>query len=101
MATRKMPPVHPGEILLEEFLEPLGVTRYRLSKDTGVPQTRIGEIVRGERAVTADTALRLGRFFATIPEFWMNLQSPYELEVARDKSGRRIETEVRPHKVEV
>lgn len=101
MATRKMPPVHPGEILLEEFLEPLGVTQYRLSKDTGVPQTRIGEIVRGERAITADTALRLGRFFGTSPEFWMNLQSHYELELARDKSGRRIATEVRPHKVEV
>ena len=94
--SKKIPPVHPGEVLLEDFLHPLGVSRYRLAKDTGLPQTRIGEIVRGRRAVTADTALRFGRFFGTSAEFWMNLQARYDLEVARDTLGNRLIRDVNP-----
>jgi len=95
-ASKKIPPVHPGEVLLEDFLRPLGVSRYRLAKDTGLPQTRIGEIVRGRRAVTADTALRFGRFFGTSAEFWMTLQARYDLEVARDALGKRLMRDVNP-----
>lgn len=95
-APKKIPPIHPGEVLLEDFLRPLGVSRYRLAKDTGLPQTRIGEIVRGRRAVTADTALRLGRFFGTSAEFWMNLQARYDLEVTRDALGNRLLRDVNP-----
>jgi addiction module HigA family antidote len=94
--SKKIPPVHPGEILLEDFLRPLGVSRYRLAKDTGLPQTRIGEIVRGRRAITADTALRFGRFFGTSPEFWMNLQARYDLEITRDSLGNRLLRDVNP-----
>ena len=83
---KKIPPVHPGEVLLEDFLRPLGVSRYRLAKDTGLPQTRIGEIVRGRRAITADTALRFGRFFGTSPEFWMNLQAEHDLRRAASRA---------------
>lgn len=96
MEKKIIPPVHPGEILEEEFLKPLGMTAYQLAKALGVMPPRVYEIVRGERAVSADTALRLGRYFGTGPEFWINLQSHYDLEVARDRAGEKIEREVRP-----
>lgn len=83
-------PVHPGEILSEEFLQPLGVTQYRLAKETAVPPRRINEIVQGQRAITADTALRLAKFFGTSEMFWLNLQSRYELDVQRNKLGSRL-----------
>jgi len=95
MSSRKVPPVHPGEILLEEFLKPLGVSQYRLAKDVSVPPRRINEIVRGSRAITADTALRLARFFGTSERFWMNLQTRYELEVEKDRLGDRLDREIR------
>jgi addiction module HigA family antidote len=93
---RIYPPVHPGEILDEEFLGPLGMTAYHLAKAIMVMPPRVYEIVRGERAVSADTALRLGRYFGTGPEFWINLQSHYDLEVARDRAGEKIEREISP-----
>ena len=92
--TRLMPPVHPGEVLVEEFLGPLGLTQYRLAKDTSVPARRINEIVKGERAISADTALRLAKYFGTSDLFWLNLQARYDLEVQRDRLGKRLETEV-------
>ncbi len=95
MASRKLPPVHPGEILLEEFLKPLGVSQYRLAKDVSVPPRRINEIVRGTRAITADTALRLARFFGTSERFWMNLQTRYELDLQKDRLGDRLDREIR------
>ena len=91
---KKMAPIHPGEVLMEEFLVPMGISQYRLAKDINVPARRINEIVHGMRAVTADTALRLGRFFQTSPQFWLNLQSHFDLEVERDKIGDRLKTEV-------
>ena len=94
MAKRKIVPVHPGEILIEDFLKPLAITQYRLAKAVGVPQRRIGEIVQGKRTITADTAIRLGQALGTSPQFWMNLQSRYELERASDEIGataRRIQ----------
>jgi addiction module HigA family antidote len=91
---QKLPPIHPGEILLEEFLNPMGLSQYRLAKDTGMPPRRINEIVHGTRAITADTALRLARFFGTSESFWLNLQAKYDLEVARDRLGDRLEKEV-------
>ncbi len=95
MRTTTMPPIHPGEILLEEFLNPLGISQYRLAKDISVPPRRINEIVHGKRAVTADTALRLARYFGTTDQFWLNLQSRYELELERDRLGERLQAEVR------
>jgi addiction module HigA family antidote len=89
-------PIHPGEILAEEFLEPLGMTPYKLAQDIGVPPTRVYSVVRGRRAVSADTALRLARYFGTSAEFWLNLQNHYDLEVEEDRAGERIEREVRP-----
>jgi antitoxin HigA-1 len=97
MATRKLDPVHPGEVLLEEFLNPIGISQYRLAKDISVPPRRINEIVHGTRAVTADTALRLARYFATTERFWLNLQSQYDLDVERDRLGSRLDAEVIPH----
>ncbi len=97
MTSRKFPPIHPGEILLEEFLHPLGLSQYRLAKGISVPPRRINEIVHGKRAVTADTALRLGRFFGTTAQFWINLQSRYDLEVASEALGPRLAREVTPH----
>ena len=93
-----LPPVHPGEILLEDFLKPIGITRYRLAKSIGVPQRRVDEICAGTRAITADTALRLARFFDTDAQSWMNLQSAYDLEVAEDLLADRLKREVTPHK---
>jgi addiction module HigA family antidote len=97
--TRKkhtLSPVHPGEILLLEFLEPMELSQYALAKAIGVPPRRINEIVLGKRAISADTALRLGRYFGMEPQFWLNLQSRYDLDVARDELGNRLEREVRP-----
>src|SRR4051794_29324129 len=91
---RKQAPVHPGEILLEEFLSPLGLSQYRLAKDTSLPPRRINEIVRGRRAITADTALRLARYFGTSERFWLNLQAHYDLEVEKERLGDRLEREV-------
>lgn len=90
----KMAPIHPGEILLEEFLEPMGLSQYRLAKETSVPPRRINEIVHGKRSVTADTALRLARYFGTSDLFWLNLQTRYDLEVEMDRLGTRLDEEV-------
>ena len=90
----KLAPVHPGEVLLEEFLIPMGISQYRLAKDTNVPPRRINEIVHGKRAITADTALRLSRFFGMGERFWLNLQVRYDLEVEKDRLGDRLEREV-------
>ena len=90
----KAKPVHPGEILLHEFLKPLGISQYRLAKDISVPPRRINEIVHGTRSVTADTALRLSRYFGTTPRFWLNLQTHHDLEVRTDELGDRLESEV-------
>ena len=92
MATNKMAPIHPGEILLEEFLQPLNLSQYRLSKDISVPPRRINEIVHGKRAITADTALRLARYFETTDRFWINLQTRYDLEIEKDRLGAKLET---------
>ena len=93
---RKIKPIHPGEILLEEYLAQMEISQYRLAKDISVPPRRINEIVHRRRAVTADTALRLAMFFGTTPEFWMNLQALYDLETLRDRSGEEIASAVRP-----
>lgn len=92
--TAKMAPVHPGEVLLAEFLEPSGLSQYRLAKDTSVPPRRINEIVHGKRSVSADTALRLARYFGTTPMFWLNLQAQYDLDVQSDRLGERLDHEV-------
>ena len=92
---KKLAPVHPGEILLEEFLKPLGVSQYRLAHDIGVPPRRINEIVHGNRAISADTALRLSHYFGMSENFWMNLQARYDLEVRKDQLGGRLAKEVR------
>lgn len=94
---RDFPPIHPGEILLREFLRPLGITQYRLAKDISVPQRRIGEIVGGTRGISADTALRLGRYFGMDPQFWLNLQGRFDLVKAKATLGRRLSREVRVH----
>lgn len=94
MASKAHAPVHPGEILLEEFLEPMGLTQYRLAMDISVPPRRINEIVHGERAISADTALRLARYFGTSEAFWMNLQVRYDLEVERERLKGRLAKEV-------
>ena len=94
MTRKKMPPMHPGEILLEEFLESLKISQYRLAKGINVPARRINEIVHGKRSVTADTALRLARYFGTSERFWMNLQARYDLEVEKDRLGGRLAKEV-------
>lgn len=98
MSQRDLPPVHPGEILLEDFLKPLNITRYRLAKSIGVPQRRIDEICAAKRAISADTALRLARFFGTDAQSWLNLQAHYDLECAEIKMTERIEHEVIPFK---
>jgi addiction module HigA family antidote len=92
---RKLPAVHPGEVLLEEFLKPMDISQYQLAKDLSVPPRRINEIVLGKRAVTADTALRLARYLGTSERFWLNLQARYDLEVEKDRLGRRLAREVR------
>jgi addiction module HigA family antidote len=95
MKTKVLAPIHPGEILMEEFLKPLNISQYRLAKDINVPARRINEIVHGKRSITADTALRLSRYFNLSERFWLNLQARYDLEVEKDKLKRRIESEVK------
>jgi addiction module HigA family antidote len=91
-----MPPIHPGETLREDFMKPLGLTSNRLALELLVPATRISDIARERRAITADTALRLSRYFGTTPNFWMNLQANYDLEIARDAQGIEITDRIRP-----
>ena len=92
----KLHNIHPGEVLREEFLEPLGITAYRLSKETGMPQMRISLILREQRAISADTALRFAAFFGTSAKFWLGLQEDYDLEAARDRSGEDL-SRIKPH----
>jgi len=94
MPEQKMPPIHPGEILIEEFLNPLGISQYRLARDVSVPPRRINEIVQGKRSISADTALRLARYFGTSERFWLNLQAHYDLEIEKDRLGDRLDKEV-------
>ncbi|MFQ5670711.1 MAG: HigA family addiction module antitoxin [Acidobacteriota bacterium] len=91
---KKLKPIHPGEILMEEFLTPMSISQYRLAKDISVPPRRINEIVHGKRSITADTALRLSRYFGTTERFWMNLQTRYDLETEKDRLGSRLADEV-------
>lgn len=93
--TKKLKPVHPGEILLEEFMKPLGISQYRLAKDISVPAIRISKIMRGLRSISANTALRLGRYFGTSAEFWLNLQNRYDLEIEADKIDKNFIVEVK------
>lgn len=99
MITKKMQPVHPGEILFEEFLKPMDISQYRIAHDINVPPRRINEIVHGKRSITADTALRLGRYFNMSAQFWVNLQSHYDLEVELDKLSERLIHEVLVYKI--
>ena len=94
MKTKKSEPVHPGEILMEDFLKPMGISQYRLAQDISVPPRRINEIVHCVRAITADTALRLGRYFGVSPQFWVNLQAHYDLAVQEDRLGNKLDHEV-------
>jgi addiction module HigA family antidote len=98
MPNRKHKPVHPGEVLKLDFMEPLGISAYRLAKDTGIGEQHLGRIIKGTRSVSADTALRLARFFGTSAQVWMGLQAHYELDKAKDESGREIEARVKPLK---
>ena len=100
MKQKKLPPIHPGEILKEEFLVPMGISQYRLAKDISVPPRRINEIVHGKRSITADTALRLGRFFTMSPQFWLNLQTRYDLEITEDQLDNRLDKEVHALKLQ-
>lgn len=97
MTEQRLPPIHPGEILLEEFLKPMNISQYRLAKDMSVPARRINEIVQGKRAISADTALRLSRYFGLSERFWMNLQGRYDLEAEKDRLAGRLEREVRAY----
>ena len=97
MTKRDFQPIHPGEILLEDFLKPMNISQYYVAQSIGVPPRRINEIVQGKRRITADTALRLGRFFSMESQFWMNLQSRYDLEVAREELSDRLNKEVKVH----
>jgi addiction module HigA family antidote len=94
MVTKKIAPVHPGEILMEEFMKPLALSQYRVAKDISVPPRRINEIVHGKRTLTADTALRLGKYFGNSPQFWMNLQAHFDLEIHKDRLSKKLEKEV-------
>jgi addiction module HigA family antidote len=95
--TDKLSPIHPGEVLLEEFIKPMNLSQNRLAIDIGVDARRINEIVLGKRAITADTALRLSRFFGNSPQFWLGLQTQYDLDIAEDHLGKRLDREVRPY----
>jgi len=97
MSDEKLAPIHPGEVLLEEFLKPMELSQNRLAIDIGVPARRINEIVLGKRRISADTALRLGRYFEMSPQFWLGLQMDYDLDIEEDKLGARLEREVRPY----
>jgi len=94
--TSKLSPIHPGEVLLDEFIKPMNLSQNRLAIDIGVDGRRINEIVLGKRAITADTALRLARFFGNSPQFWVGLQTQYHLDIAEDQLGKRLDREVRP-----
>ena len=94
MIKKKLPPIHPGEILEEEFLKPMGISQYRLAKDISVPPRRINEIVHGKRSITADTALRLGKFFGISAQFWLNLQTRFDLEITEELLSDRLDKEV-------
>lgn len=96
MKRKKLSPIHPGEVLHEEFLKPMGITKYRLAKDIHVPPQRIGDIVKRQRAITADTAMRFARYFKTSPEFWLGLQMQYDLEIAEDKFANKIKMQIKP-----
>ena len=95
MKKKKLDPIHPGEILLEEFLKPMGISQYRLAKDISVPARRINEIVHGKRAISADSALRMSRYFGMSERFWLNLQTQYDIEVQKDKMDKQYEDEVK------
>ncbi len=95
MKSKVLANITPGEILAEDFLKPMGLSQYRLARDIGVPPRRINEIVKGQRAITADTALRLGRFFKMSAQFWLNLQTRYDLETLEDRLGRQLDREVK------
>ena len=97
MAKATLAPIHPGEILVEDFLAPLGLSQYRLAKDISVPARRINEIAHGKRGISADTAIRLARYFGTTERFWLNLQAQYDLDVEHDRLGNRLDTEVTAH----
>lgn len=97
MTKRDFPPIHPGKILFEDFIKPMRISQYHLARSIGVPPRRINEIVHGRRGVTADTALRLGRFFGMEAQFWMNLQARYDLETAREALAHKLDREVRAH----
>ncbi|MBM4327425.1 MAG: HigA family addiction module antidote protein [Deltaproteobacteria bacterium] len=97
MKSKKMPPLHPGEVLLEEFMKPLAISQNQLGRALGVPPRRINEIVHGKRGITADTALRLARYFGTSPQFWMGLQADYDLETEADAKADQIKRTVHPH----
>lgn len=97
MGKKKLQPVHPGEVLLEEFLKPMGLSQNRVAINIGVPPRRINEIILQKRRITADTALRLARFFGTSPEFWLGLQAQYDLDVTSDELGERLEREVKEY----
>lgn len=94
---KKLSPITPGDVLLEEFLKPLGITQNQLARDINVPANRVSQIVHGKREITADTALRLGKYFGIEPEFWLNLQVRYNMKIARNKMGKKIEKEVKAH----
>ncbi len=94
MTANKLSPIHPGEVLMEEFLSPMGISQYRLAKEINVPPRRINEIVHGIRAITADTALRLSRYFGTSERFWLNLQTRYDIEMQKDRLGDALDREV-------
>jgi len=97
MSVKKLKPIHPGEVLMEEFLKPMELSQNRLALATGVPPRRINEIVLGKRSITADTALRLGRYFGMSPQFWLGLQMDYDLDVTADNLEKRLKKEVKPH----
>ena len=99
MRKKKIPPIHPGEVLMEEFLKPMSISQYRLAKDISVPPRRINEIVHGDRCITADTALRLGRYFGVSPQFWLNLQSHFDLVIEEDRIGGRLAHEIHALKI--
>jgi antitoxin HigA-1 len=100
MRKRIVAPIHPGEILMEEFMKPLGISQYKVAKDINVPARRINEIVHGKRSISADTALRLSRYFNLSERFWLNLQARYELEVEKDRLNDRIKSEVKVFQVQ-
>lgn len=99
MKEQLLPPIHPGEILSEDLMKPLGLSQHKLAEELGVDPGRISQIVAGRRGITADTALRLARYFGTTPEFWMNLQARYYLEVAKDKMAAEIEKRIQPRRI--